>query len=181
MRQQGSTVLYSLEAGKLVPVHWPDLDLPLQLNLRLQEPGWTWSGAVAMDSASLGDSFVKVCEMNAAVPVPSYGVSVGNTLWKMPLWVSTKWVCMLCIPQHSTSTHISCTSPLVVCLRYNLTEAPDAWCCACPLFSLNTRSTNNSINSDQLNKGIHPRFTWTSKLHGKLEMMADSMKEECGV
>lgn len=74
MRQQGSTVLYSLETGKLVPVHWPDLDLPLQLNLRLQEPGWTWSGAVAMDSASLGDSFVKVGEMSAAAPVSDVGM-----------------------------------------------------------------------------------------------------------
>lgn len=39
---------------------WADVGLPLRVQLRIQDPGWSWSGGVALEELGPGDLFVKV-------------------------------------------------------------------------------------------------------------------------
>lgn len=50
----------SLAPGERVAVHWADMRRPLRVVVRVQEPGWTWSGSVDMACQEPGDLFIKV-------------------------------------------------------------------------------------------------------------------------
>ncbi len=39
-------------------LHWPDMQKPLALSLRVREAGWLWSGAIGLDTP--GDQFCKI-------------------------------------------------------------------------------------------------------------------------
>ena len=60
LRQQHLSVSRALDPGARQPLHWPDTTRPLKLCVRVQEPGWSWSGGVALGSGDPGDVFVKV-------------------------------------------------------------------------------------------------------------------------
>jgi hypothetical protein len=57
-RQAGTDCVASLPPGGQAAVQWPDAALPLKLVWRVQEPGWSWSGAVAVDTP--GEVFIKM-------------------------------------------------------------------------------------------------------------------------
>lgn len=63
LRQYGSdTVLQSVPPGGHCCVLWPDASLPLKLQFRQGEPGWSWSGAAAVESP--GEFLVKIRHRN---------------------------------------------------------------------------------------------------------------------
>ncbi|GFR45600.1 hypothetical protein Agub_g6996 [Astrephomene gubernaculifera] len=66
IRQQGTSHPASLAPGERRPVHWADIGLPLRLQIRIQDPGWSWAGGVALDSVAPGDLFVKIRHRNRA-------------------------------------------------------------------------------------------------------------------
>ncbi|GIL97100.1 hypothetical protein Vretimale_2847, partial [Volvox reticuliferus] len=66
VRQQGTSHTASLGLGERRPVHWADINLPLKLQIRIQDPGWSWSGGVAVDAVDPGDLFVKIRHRNRA-------------------------------------------------------------------------------------------------------------------
>ncbi|GIL46445.1 hypothetical protein Vafri_3439, partial [Volvox africanus] len=66
VRQQGTSHAASLGPGERRPVHWADINLPLKLQIRIQDPGWSWSGGVAVDAVDPGDLFVKIRHRNRA-------------------------------------------------------------------------------------------------------------------
>lgn len=62
IRQQGTAYVQAVAAGECCSLEWPDATLPLHLQLRAAEPGWSWSGGVALDSP--GDALVKMRHRN---------------------------------------------------------------------------------------------------------------------
>ena len=54
LRQQHLSVSRALDPGARQPLHWPDTTRPLKLCVRVQEPGWSWSGGVALGSGDHG-------------------------------------------------------------------------------------------------------------------------------
>lgn len=61
LRQQGTVgASRTLGAGERRAVHWPDASGPLTLNVRIQQPGWSWSGGIALDNPASGDLIAKV-------------------------------------------------------------------------------------------------------------------------
>lgn len=60
VRQQGTTAARTLEPGTRQPVQWQQADRPLRLCVRVLEPGWSWSGGIALDLVQPGDLFIKV-------------------------------------------------------------------------------------------------------------------------
>jgi hypothetical protein len=58
LRQYGSElVLQAVPPGGHCCVLWPDASLPLKLQFRVAEAGWSWSGAAAVDAP--GEFLVK--------------------------------------------------------------------------------------------------------------------------
>lgn len=57
-RQQGTTLEKELKSKQSSSIHWTDSNLPLRLNIRIQEAGWLWSGGLSLESP--GDMFVKI-------------------------------------------------------------------------------------------------------------------------
>ena len=49
VRQQGCAFVQSAAPGQALELLWPDGRLPLKLQVRRQEPGWSWSGGLALD------------------------------------------------------------------------------------------------------------------------------------
>eukprot|EP00198_Chlamydomonas_reinhardtii_P007834 XP_001697171.1 predicted protein [Chlamydomonas reinhardtii] len=66
LRQQGTSPAASLGLGERRPVAWADVGLPLRVQLRIQDPGWSWSGGVALEELGPGDLFVKIRHRNRA-------------------------------------------------------------------------------------------------------------------
>jgi hypothetical protein len=63
LRQYGSElVLQSVPPGGHCCVLWPDASLQLKLQFRVAEPGWSWSGAAAVDAP--GEALVKIRHRN---------------------------------------------------------------------------------------------------------------------
>lgn len=68
-----------LGPGQRRPLHWPVAcgvaDAALALNLRVSEPGWSWSGGVSLGAACPGELLVKVG--------PGGGRTQGEVPWSM--------------------------------------------------------------------------------------------------
>jgi hypothetical protein len=63
LRQSGSDlVLQTVAPGGHCCVLWPDANLPLKLQFRVAEPGWSWSGAAAVEAP--GEFLVKLRHRN---------------------------------------------------------------------------------------------------------------------
>ncbi len=57
-KQQGTFVETRIPSGGYSAVKWTDVGLPRKLSVRIQEPGWMWSGGFSLDNA--GDMFLKL-------------------------------------------------------------------------------------------------------------------------
>ncbi|KXZ51516.1 hypothetical protein GPECTOR_12g479 [Gonium pectorale] len=64
LRQEGTPHAVSLAAGDRRPVQWADGGLPQRLQIRIQDPGWSWSGGVSLNKLDPGDMFVKIRHRN---------------------------------------------------------------------------------------------------------------------
>jgi hypothetical protein len=87
LRQYGSEiVLQSVPPGGHCCILWPDASLQLKLQFRVAEPGWSWSGAAAVDAP--GEALVKIRHRNRGetlllqldVAAASSGSSIVATL-----------------------------------------------------------------------------------------------------
>ena len=57
-KQQGTFLETRIPSGGYSAVKWTDVGLPRKLSVRIQEPGWMWSGGFSLDNA--GDMFLKL-------------------------------------------------------------------------------------------------------------------------
>ncbi len=90
-------------------MHWADTGLPLRLQLRVRDPGWSWSGGVALDDAGPGDLFLKVG--------PGQGSSDSGFCYGV-FWLCCAtcklWSLFACCWQHTLLNHRACCSPALM-------------------------------------------------------------------
>jgi hypothetical protein len=78
-KQAGSSTVHSLQPLQQSAVQWADASMPFKLVWKVQEPGWSWSGAVALDTP--GETFIKM--HNRWVKAAGQAAAASELLWQL--------------------------------------------------------------------------------------------------